>query len=324
MSETVNKILDVLSYIQSNKNVTIKMICKEIGVSQESIYRYINDLNNMFEIMYKTVDSERCLKKIQLVNGLGYKVVEIKDSKAISKEVKDAYLLAKKDISIVPGFDESFNKIGKRLQISDQEDQDIQIYTQTRASNLDIKVNKWFSYIYESINRKNKLKIDYINDKGEKSSRDVAPWYLYFHGGMWLLRGYCFLRNKDRTFGLDKISKIEKLSQSYDESLFGGRTPEGELQSAFGNYVAEEGESYKVRLIFDKECKNAVERKTWNPSQIIKEQEDKRIEVCFEVKGLSGIKKWIYTWLPHVEVLEPEELKELVRFDLTEALKKYH
>jgi len=36
----------------------------------------------------------------------------------------------------------------------------------------------------------------------------------------------------------------------------------------------------------------------------------------FKVKGLGGIKKWIYQWIPNVEVVKPKELREEIRSNL--------
>lgn len=40
----------------------------------------------------------------------------------------------------------------------------------------------------------------------------------------------------------------------------------------------------------------------------------------FTVNGLTGIKKWIYQWIPHVKVIAPEELKKAFVTDLTKSL----
>lgn len=75
-------------------------------------------------------------------------------------------------------------------------------------------------------------------------------------------------------------------------------------------------------MIFDEEIKSRVLRKKWHQSQKEKELKDGRLEVKFTVKGTGGIKQWIYRWLPYVEVVEPKELKEEIKSELKEAMKK--
>lgn len=43
----------------------------------------------------------------------------------------------------------------------------------------------------------------------------------------------------------------------------------------------------------------------------------------FRVNGLEGIRRWIYRWLPQVEVIAPPELREKMKEDLGKALGKY-
>ena len=52
-----------------------------------------------------------------------------------------------------------------------------------------------------------------------------------------------------------------------------------------------------------------------------KEIKNGRVELTFAVNDLEGIKQWIYRWIPYVEVVEPIELREEVRYELKEATK---
>jgi hypothetical protein len=40
------------------------------------------------------------------------------------------------------------------------------------------------------------------------------------------------------------------------------------------------------------------------------------------VNGIEGIRPWIYQWIPYVEVMAPEELREIFTEDLRQALGK--
>jgi len=53
---------------------------------------------------------------------------------------------------------------------------------------------------------------------------------------------------------------------------------------------------------------------TYHPSQKIEEElPDGSVMVTFEVCGLAELTGWIIQWGDHVEVLEPQELRERVR-----------
>jgi predicted DNA-binding transcriptional regulator YafY len=100
-----------------------------------------------------------------------------------------------------------------------------------------------------------------------------------------------------------------------------GSNPEEELTASFGSFL--DGEEVEVILRFDPEIKGYIQRKKWHPSQREKELPDGRLEARFRVAGLAGISRWIYRWLPQVEVIAPAELREKAKEDLKKALGKY-
>lgn len=74
---------------------------------------------------------------------------------------------------------------------------------------------------------------------------------------------------------------------------------------------------------FDKKCKPHILRKKWHQSQTEKVLKDGRLEVSFRVNGLVDIKSWIYRWIPNVEVVAPLELKNMIRNELKQAVKRF-
>ncbi len=76
-------------------------------------------------------------------------------------------------------------------------------------------------------------------------------------------------------------------------------------------------------LRFDTDIKSYVLRKKWHQSQKTIHLDDGGLEMRFTVNGIEGIKGWIYQWLPYVEVIAPEELRDEVHNDLQESLKKH-
>jgi predicted DNA-binding transcriptional regulator YafY len=78
-----------------------------------------------------------------------------------------------------------------------------------------------------------------------------------------------------------------------------------------------------VVLRFDAEIKPYLQRKKWHQSQRERELKDGRLELRFRVNGLEGISRWIYRWLPHVEVVSPKRLRANIKLELEQALKKY-
>jgi len=93
------------------------------------------------------------------------------------------------------------------------------------------------------------------------------------------------------------------------------------LSGAFGAFL--DGDPVDVVLRFDEEYKPLILRKKWHASQQVRELTDGRFDVTFTVNGTMGIRKWIYQWMPHVEVVAPKELRDLFCDDLEGTLEKH-
>jgi predicted DNA-binding transcriptional regulator YafY len=59
------------------------------------------------------------------------------------------------------------------------------------------------------------ISIDYQDEQGEHSQRDVRPLGLWFWGRVWTLACWCELRNDFRTFRIDRIKIIGKAERRF-------------------------------------------------------------------------------------------------------------
>ncbi|MFH1858514.1 MAG: WYL domain-containing protein [Candidatus Omnitrophota bacterium] len=82
-------------------------------------------------------------------------------------------------------------------------------------------------------------------------------------------------------------------------------------------------ELYSVKVRISPEWARWVGEKTWHESQKAKRNGDGSLELSFRVAGLDEIKRWILSFGPEAQVLEPPNLQELVRKDLVKTLSQY-
>lgn len=116
----------------------------------------------------------------------------------------------------------------------------------------------------------------------------------------------------------DRIGSLKVLEEYFVPRL---RSGDEELAASFGSFL--DGEPVDVVLRFDPGIKVYLLRRRWHPSQEEKELPDGRLEVQFRVNGLEGIRRWIYRWLPQVEVIEPVKLRKKIREELEMAVEKH-
>jgi proteasome accessory factor B len=131
------------------------------------------------------------------------------------------------------------------------------------------------------------------------------PYTLLFYEGGLYLGGYAHNRKALRLFLVDRIEKIVVLDERFEvpedfsaESLTG---------SAFG-LIDEKQQMIKVR--FGAEISHLIRERVWHPSQSIIVDDDGSVTLTFEASGENEILAWLYSYLPHVQLLEPAELRE--------------
>lgn len=143
------------------------------------------------------------------------------------------------------------------------------------------------------------------------------PYTLLFHKDSLYLGGYAHNRNALRLFLVDRVEKIELTEERFEvpddyqvESLTG---------SAFGLI---DGGDMAVRVRFAPEVAHLVRERTWHDSQKLKIASDGSVELSLLASGETELLAWLYSYLPHVEVLEPASLRESFRKGLQLALDK--
>jgi len=307
MSYKFDSLISILNKISSGKTVTVRSLKDSLEVSERTAYRYIQTLQVAgFPIHYDR-------KKNCYVFAEGYSLRK----PDLSVDETLAFALAKKMLrGFGEGIEKSFNKIEEKLSIKKT---DPPKHIVLKGEVPSPEVGNYIQAIHNAIVNFQKIELQYKTLYADKeSTRIVDPYYLFHQDGLWHLRGYCHLREDFRTFALDRIISLRILNQYYLPKRI---TPEEDLSGAFGSVV--DGEAVKVTLIFDKEIKQYVMRRQWHASQKTLELKGGRLKMIFNVKGFEGIKEWIYRWLPHVEVVAHKKLKEAIKQDLKQAIKRY-
>lgn len=129
----------------------------------------------------------------------------------------------------------------------------------------------------------------------------------------------CFVSGKGmRHFALEWIKKTERMKERFE-------IPEDFSISEFVNVPFDmfHGKPISVKLIFDKEISDYIQRRTWHPSQNIKELKDGRILLSMKASGKEETKAWILSFGSKARVISPKSLRKEVETDLSKAAFQY-
>jgi len=75
-----------------------------------------------------------------------------------------------------------------------------------------------------------------------------------------------------------------------------------------------------VRLRFAADIAYLIRERTWHPGQTLSDNPDGSVELAFTAAGQREILSWVYSFLPHVQVLAPAELRQAFRQGLEQGL----
>jgi len=139
----------------------------------------------------------------------------------------------------------------------------------------------------------------------DPTERDLNPYALVHRWGWWYAIGHCHLRGAIRSFRVDRILEVGLLCQTLeipdDFEIHAYLAAEPDLQP-----------QVRVRLRFRAEAALEAldDRVLW---ETLEEQADGSVIVTLAVPNLEWAARTVLSYAPHAVVLEPEDLRSLVR-----------
>jgi proteasome accessory factor B len=173
--------------------------------------------------------------------------------------------------------------------------------------------------LMEAIGEGHRIKMHYYSvHSHQRKGYTIHPYRLmYFRGGLYLF-GYVEEYKQIRTFAIERIESIEKLSESFEKPP--DFSVESYLESSFG-LVKEE--PFDVEIIFNGEVAEYVRSRVWHPSQRVREISGGRINMKMHVGGEFELVAWILSFGPAARVVSPEKLRRRVEAELARTLDNY-
>lgn len=162
-----------------------------------------------------------------------------------------------------------------------------------------------------------RCRLTYAPPRREAEEYLFDPYTLLFYQNSLYLGGYAHNRGALRLFLVDRLQEIEVSRERFEvpESF----VPADLTGSAFG-LIDDAPATIKVR--FDAEVAHLIRERIWHPQQQSEESADGSLFLSFTASGEKELLAWLYSYLPHVEVVAPASLRTSFRLGLEEGLKK--
>ena len=317
-----HRLFEIIYLLLSNENMTAKALAERFGVSTRTIYRDVDTLSLAGIPVY--MEKGR--------NG-GIRLLPdfVLNKSILSEHEQNEILTALQSLSMVG--DGEAGQVLRRLS---------GIFNKTVVNWLEVDFSDWsfgngdvFDGFKTAILEKRIAEFDYFSAYGEKTRRQVEPIQLWFKSRAWYIKGYCLTRLDVRLFRLTRVHDLtvtdthfaerhflakgepEPLSadaqnRGHDSKVSDGNPPPGQERHrpdvTMRLYIAPEM-AYRV---YDEYAEHMVEKQPCGG---------------YIVKVTWPMDNWVYGTLlsygEHLEVLEPEYLRQEIKSKAEKIVKRY-
>lgn len=148
--------------------------------------------------------------------------------------------------------------------------------------------------------------------QSEQNTRAADPYGLIHMLNAWHLIAYCHMRQDIRNFRLERMDELVLLPQTFK------RPEDFTMQKRRSN----EPDRFVVRVLFDQEIARWV-REARSYFTVHEEETPAGLLVTLNVRQESEILQWLLSWGRHVQVLEPQALRQRLAEEARAMLQHY-
>jgi predicted DNA-binding transcriptional regulator YafY len=178
-----------------------------------------------------------------------------------------------------------------------------------------------FRRLTEAVREGRRLELVYWTASRDQTCRRVVdPYHLTSIAGEMYLVAYCHLREEVRMFVPGRIRSANDTGEQFERPA--DFRIEDYLDGTF-RALRGEGKPRRVRLRFTAEAARYVREKEWHPTQKLQERKDGGVELSLRLSHLGEVKRWVLSYGAACEVLEPAELRRMVREEVQRTISLY-
>ncbi len=210
-TKRLSRLTAILTQLQTKRLLTATKLADKFSVSIRTIYR---DIRALEQAGVPIITDEG--KGYSLMEGYRVPPVMFTEAQANALITAEQLVLKNKDASFVKDYTEAIEKIKSVLKyniqdkanlLSERTRFDQNNYLERNSSNL--------SDLQFSLTNFRIAKIEYTNEQNKTTTRHIEPFALLSTEN-WLLVAYCRLRKEFRFFRLDRIKKLEILTDKFE------------------------------------------------------------------------------------------------------------
>lgn len=293
----LTRLMTILTRLNDGGKLDADELSNEFNVSKKTILRDLNERLVSFPI-YKENKKWKMQK--------GFKIEKI-------RSLEEQLIL---DIieKMTEGVGGGFATKSKKLLSKIKNDDFNPIYTKLNIEDITEKFND-IKLIEEAIKEHKELKCTYENSSKGSFNTIIQPLKIVNYEGFWYL--VALHDGKVKKFYLKELSNLQITQTTFE--------PNDDIEQLLDNSISiwfqEDIEPFEVKLHADKIIAKYFQRRTLPTQKIDTFYSDGSIDFTVTITYEMEIIPIVKYWLPHLQILEPEWVAEIVDEDIDEYLK---
>lgn len=297
----INRLFEIIYILLNKKTVTAKELAEHFSVSTRTIYRDVDSLSLAGIPIYTEKGKG---------GGISLLPNFVLNKSILNEQERKEILVALQGLSSVKTVETT--QVLQKLST---------IFNQNMINWLEVDFSNWsfeddtlFPKLKKAILERRIVEFDYYSTYGEKTHRRIEPLQLLFKSRAWYLKGFCLIRQDVRLFKLLRLKNLHVLDEHFSERTLVGVVPNissSEHQKENVTLKLKIGQTMAYR-VYDEFDESMVK---------------KQLDGSFIVTVTWPEDDWVYgtilSYGEHLEVLEPEYMREIIRQTALKIQKTY-
>ena len=313
VTERINRILFILSYVSKNQGVSIEKLAEQVGMRPKQLMKELDFMLLIGKPPFRPddyvdiyVEDEQVYVEFdQMLN----RPLRLTRPEAMALLMSLKLLDPEVDPKTVRSLTDTIEKA-----ISNSIDPEARPEDRIVLEQPSRPVSRYFSLLRQGIDQNRKAEIDYYSlTRDTTSQRVIHPYFLTKKLGHWYLTGYCELREGLRTFKFDRILSVELFREKFSPP------EEVETNKYKLNFLKSMG-SRRIEIYFDSKVAPWIKER-WGSS--VTKAENGGVVLNLASETLEYPSRLVLSFAPYAKPLHPPELIEKVKQDSQEIVEWY-
>jgi len=313
VTERINRILFILSYVSKNQGVSIEKLAEQVGMRPKQLMKELDFMLLIGKPPFRPddyvdiyVEDEQVYVEFdQMLN----RPLRLTRPEAMALLMSLKLLDPEVDPKTVRSLTDTIEKA-----ISNSIDPEARPEDRIVLEQPSRPVSRYFNLLRQGIDQNRKAEIDYYSlTRDTTSQRVIHPYFLTKKLGHWYLTGYCELREGLRTFKFDRILSVELFRDKFSPP------EEVETNKYKLNFLKSMG-SRRIEIYFDSKVAPWIKER-WGSS--VTKGENGGVVLNLASETLEYPSRLVLSFAPYAKPLHPPELIEKVKQDSQEIAEWY-